>query len=75
MLTVKTVAEKLAVSQATVYSLVASGRLRHCRVGLGRGAIRVSEDQLAEYIRASEAAPTLPFPEPTRQVRLKHIKI
>jgi excisionase family DNA binding protein len=74
LLKTKEVAARLSVSQATVYALVASGRLRHCRVGLGRGAIRVTEEQLEEYIRSSEHY-VADAPEPVHQVRLKHIKI
>ena len=72
-MTVKQAAEKLEVSQATVYALVASGRLRCHRVGLGRGCIRITEEHLVEYLKGAEPviAPMLP---PARQVRLKHIR-
>jgi excisionase family DNA binding protein len=41
---VKQAAALLEVSQSTVYAVIACGRLRCCRVGLGRGAIRISAD-------------------------------
>jgi excisionase family DNA binding protein len=44
------VAARLEVSAATVYSLIASGKLRHYRIGNGRGAIRISEEHLASFL-------------------------
>jgi len=46
---VKDVAERLEVGVSTVYQLIAEGRLDCDRHGVGRGTIRVSEEQLAEY--------------------------
>jgi hypothetical protein len=34
---------------ALCYALIAAGKLRCTRHGLGRGCIRISEDQLAAY--------------------------
>jgi excisionase family DNA binding protein len=48
--TVQQVAEKLEVSTKLVYALVAAGKLACTRHGIGRGVIRISEDQLAEYL-------------------------
>jgi excisionase family DNA binding protein len=45
-LTVKEAANRLRVSQATVYTLCANGRLTHVRLGTGRGTIRIPEEQL-----------------------------
>jgi excisionase family DNA binding protein len=70
---VREAAQRLDVSEATVYALVASGRLRCHRVGLGRGAIRISEDHLAEYLKGAEPV-IAPAPPPARTVRLKHIR-
>jgi excisionase family DNA binding protein len=53
LLTVKQVAERLQVSEATVYQLCAQRKLVHLRVGVGRGAIRVGEDALAAFLQAS----------------------
>ena len=49
LLKVKEAAERLGVSQALVYMLVAARKIRHQRHGLRRGAIRIPEDALAEY--------------------------
>jgi len=71
--TVKQAATRLEVSQATVYALVAAGKLRCSRVGLGRGVIRISDEQLAEYLCAAE--PRTGPPAPAARVRLKHLRL
>jgi excisionase family DNA binding protein len=71
-MTVKEAAIRLEVSPATVYAMVASGRLRCYRVGNGRGAIRINEEQLAEYLRAAEPVPAQ---APAPRVRLKHLRL
>ena len=55
-MTVKDAAARLEVSPSLVYALIASGRLRCTRHGLGRGCIRISEEQLAEYLASVEQA-------------------
>ena len=72
MLKVADVAKRLNCSIATVYQLVESKRLPHYRCP----AIRVSEEQLTEYLtscfvngKSHSVSPKLP-----RQ-RLKHIRI
>jgi excisionase family DNA binding protein len=68
--------ERLEVSKATVYALVASGKLRCSRIGVGRGVIRISEEQLAEYLRGAETKAvdrsTAPAPPP---FKLKHLRL
>jgi excisionase family DNA binding protein len=61
-LTVKEAAVELRCSAATVYSLCAAKKLRHVRVGVGRGKILVPPDAVAEYlakgtVKSSEAHP------------------
>ena len=76
-LTVREVAERLRVSQSSVYLLVENGRLAHHRIGARRGAIRISEGDLAAYLaenrqdqmRESPAAPMV------GRVKLKHIQL
>lgn len=51
MFTVNQVAERLKVSSAFVYARLADGSLHHYRLGNGQGGIRVSEEQLQEYLR------------------------
>lgn len=55
LLTVEEVAQRLNVSVSFVYNLVADGtRLKFYRLGKGQGGLRISERQLADYLRASE---------------------
>jgi excisionase family DNA binding protein len=74
--TVRQAAQRLEVSISTVYALVASGKLRCSRIGLGRGVIRISEEQLVEYLRAAElvVAPP-PAPPAGPGPKLKHIRL
>ena len=62
LLSVKAVAERLNASESFVRHLLASGRMRHYVLGRGQGGKRVSEEQLAEYLAATErgGAPDLP---------------
>ena len=50
VLTVKEVAARLRVSQGCIYSLCGSGALRHLRLGTGRGAIRIREEDLQSFV-------------------------
>ncbi len=50
MLTVSEVAARLKVCRSTIYNAVESGVLPHHRIGLGRGAIRISEEQLERFL-------------------------
>ena len=73
MLKVADVAKRLNCSIATVYQLVESKRLPHYRCP----GIRVSEEQLTEFLEATRRGPKVGS-QPTRQsirVPLKHIKL
>lgn len=77
LLTVQEVAERLSISRAAAYQLVDSGKLAHHRIGVGRGVIRVSEEDLSLYLEScrrapAEKAPQLPVVPP---VRLKHVRL
>lgn len=52
---VRDVAARLEVSPSLVYQLIAAGKLRCTRHGLGRGTVRISEEQLAAYLAESES--------------------
>jgi excisionase family DNA binding protein len=54
LLTVRQVAERLNCSESFVRRLIASGRLKHHVLGAVHGGKRISELQLAEYLRATE---------------------
>ena len=71
---VRQAAERLEISQSLVYSLIAAGQLRHCRVGHGRGRLRIPPDAIEEYLArctfgVREEKPAAPMP------RLKHIRL
>ncbi|MBI1902911.1 MAG: helix-turn-helix domain-containing protein [Planctomycetes bacterium] len=76
LLTVQEAASLLRLSRGAVYVLCSSGRLPHYRVGVGRGAIRISDGDLATFIeqcrqeppdRAAAAAPSSPGPAPRQR--------
>ncbi len=76
LLTVKEVAERLKVSASCIYQLVESGRLAHHRIGIGRGAIRFSEDDLDEFLKKSrEQARQSKSTSDKPHVKLKHLKL
>lgn len=74
MLKVSDVASLLNLSASKVYELIDEGKLAHHRIG---GAIRVTEEQLAEFLeetkrerRGSKPRSAPPRPPPLRHVRL-----
>ncbi len=54
---VREAAKRLEVSSSIVYGLCAQGRLPHVRVGLGRGTIRISEDDLKSFLETCRPEP------------------
>jgi excisionase family DNA binding protein len=54
-LTVKEAAQALNVSPRTVYDLVNENRLRHHRVGTGKGAIRIMRADVEACRKVSES--------------------
>jgi excisionase family DNA binding protein len=77
LLTVREAAEKLHCSPGTVYSLCGRGVLAHHRIGSERGAIRISEEQLTEFLSASTRERKLPrYCNPRVALpRLKHVRL
>lgn len=73
MLTVVEVAARLKVSRTCVYQLVDSRKLVSCRIGLGRGTIRISEEDLTAFIDSCRAVKTAGASLPERPVQLKHL--
>jgi excisionase family DNA binding protein len=73
MYTVKNVAERLRISQGTVYAAIADGRLRCYRLGKGRGAIRIPEESLQEFLeRSAGNRPSLSLDRPSS---FRHLKL
>jgi len=52
---VQEAARRVEVSASTIYGLCAQGRMPHSRVGLRRGVIRISEDDLKVYLESCRA--------------------
>src|SRR5262249_43123523 len=78
MLSTKQVSERLGVSLALVYQWITSGMLRHYGLGRGKqGAIRVAEQDLAEFLESRKrgAQPAKPAPSPKRHVKLAHLSM
>jgi excisionase family DNA binding protein len=56
-MTVQQAADRLEVSLGLVYKLCNDGRLGHERHGTGRGTIRITEADLAEYRASARSRP------------------
>lgn len=63
-MTVREAAVRLECSPNTVYQLCERGRLGHYRVGCGRGAIRITESDVAAYLASARQEPTLAPSQP-----------
>ncbi len=74
MLRIKQVAERLNLSESKVYELVEQGKLGHHRMD---GAIRVSEEQLAEYLETTKREGRDAASRKPRQRRpeLRHLRL
>jgi excisionase family DNA binding protein len=77
MMKVAVVAWRLSVSEAFVYQLIAEGRLKHHRLGKGQGGIRVSEEQLQEYLVGTRKGgePVERTEPPAPPVKLRHLRV
>ena len=75
LLTVREVARRLNVSASCVYQLISQGEIRCHRIGVGRGAIRVSPDELEIYLKycQCERVPLQVLPSGGR--KLKHLHL
>ena len=53
LMTVKEAARLLSISPQSVYRLISSGRIPAYRLAVGRGAVRINEQDLLEYLASS----------------------
>lgn len=68
-MTVQQAADRLGVKAGTVYALCAARKLRHYRVGLGRGRIVVPPEAVEEYLASVCVEPgTADEEEPLRHL-------
>lgn len=51
-LTVDDVAKALDLTRSSVYVLISKGKIRHCKLGPGRGKTRFTEAHVQEYIES-----------------------
>lgn len=84
MYKVRDVARLLNVSLGCVYALIESGRLACHRIGLGRGAVRVSDADLSNFLASSHhqhkqgeeaRSPAPPRPQRKLKLHLKHLQL
>lgn len=75
LLTVKQAAERLNISPASLYAMIAHRNIGHYR-GKGIG-IRISEEQLAEFLNATrqERGATERSTRQLPRPRLRHLKL
>jgi excisionase family DNA binding protein len=75
MMTVQDVALRLNCAASTVYLLVESGKLEAFRIGPNGGGIRVSEEQLQQYLDDCRSVPATRAIRRRSRPKLKHIKL
>ncbi len=76
LLTVKELAQRLRVSEATAYILVKQGKIASYRIGGNRGAIRIRPEDVVAYLASAmqPASNAMPLTKPVR-IQLKHMKL
>lgn len=74
LLKVSEVAKRLNLSASKVYQLIERNQLPHYRLD---GAIRVSEEQLADYLESAKRERLEQRPQKSRPARprLKHVRL
>jgi excisionase family DNA binding protein len=73
--TVREAAGLLGISEQTVYQLCAQKKVRHLRLGIGRGTLRIPASALDEFI-AQSTVQAAALAEPKAQAaKLKHLKL
>ena len=68
MFTVKQAARRLNCSPSLVYDLCAKGRIRHARIGIRRGTIRITEEAIADFLKEAEVEPAISSLPPLRHL-------
>jgi excisionase family DNA binding protein len=73
-MTVKQAAIRLEVSLSLVYAMIASGKLRCVRIGNRRGAIRILEEHVVEFLERSGSV-VASAPTPVRHPKVKNFQL
>lgn len=72
LLKIADVADRLNCSESFAYGLISQGRLRCYRLGKGQGGLRVSEEQLTDYLASVEQCPL--EEEPEEEAFRRHVR-
>jgi excisionase family DNA binding protein len=75
LLSVREAASLLGVSADTIYGLCSAKRLRHERVGLRHGRIRIPEEAIEEYRRGATVGVEEAVEPPPPPIRLRHVSL
>ncbi len=76
MFKVPEVAKQLNCSISTVYGLVDAGKLVAYRIGVGRGALRITESDLLAFLESCRTKKAERTPKPSRpRPHLEHIRL
>lgn len=77
MRTVRQAAEDLGISKSLMYDLCARRLIRHERIGLGRGTIRIPLDAIQEYRGRRTVGVAEPSPTPVvrKKIKLRHLDV
>ena len=71
MYTVNQIADMLQISRQCVYALIDSGKLICHRFGNGRGTLRISKDDLEDYLSRCRSAVN----SPAAPAKLRHLHL
>jgi excisionase family DNA binding protein len=74
-LTIREMAKRLAIAPSTAYALVQSGKIASHRIGIGRGAIRIDEQDLKDFLGSCRSSPRPETRPRLARARLKHLKL
>jgi excisionase family DNA binding protein len=69
---VRECAKRLDISISLVYGLIATGKLKCTRHGMGRGTIRISEEQFTDYLARAEQGRG---PQPEEKKSFRHVRL
>ncbi len=76
MFTVKQAAKELTLSVSLLYALVAAGKIRHERHGMGWGVIRIPKEALDEYRQnCTHGEASLPPAKKATRRTFEHLKL
>ena len=75
MFKVPDVAKRLNCSISTVYGLVDAGKIAAYRIGIGRGALRIAEQDLEAFLESCRTQKAERVVHKPSRPRLRHIRL